>query len=156
MYFPMVPGQFVNTLRIDKSFWYRKTLINGVLPSLLLLFPLLFFVEERHYLLFLLILPIYLFMNYGLYRKKFRFSWTDEIIHINSGIYGEKTTLLRWEKIQSVNITQNLFQQSKTLANLVIHTAGGTVSAPFIPLEAARELQNIALYKVEVNKSSWH
>jgi putative membrane protein len=156
MYFPMVPEQFVNTLRIDKSFWYRKTLINGVLPSLLLLFPLLYFVEERHYLVYLLILPLYLFMNYGLYRKKFRFSWTDEIIHIHSGIYGEKTTLLRWEKIQSVNIKQNLFQQSKTLANLVIHTAGGTVSAPYIPLEAARELQNIALYKVELNKSSWH
>jgi putative membrane protein len=155
-YYPNLPVKFENNLRIDKSYWIRKTLINGVLPSLILLFPLLYFVGEKHFLFLILALPLYLFINYGMYRKKFLFSWTDELIHIHTGVFGEKTSLLRWEKIQSVKIRQNLFQQSKTLADLVIHTAGGTIIAPYIPIEVARELQNIALYKVETDRNNWH
>jgi uncharacterized membrane protein YdbT with pleckstrin-like domain len=113
-------------------------------------------VGEKHFLFLILALPLYLFINYGMYRKKFLFSWTDELIHIHTGVFGEKTSLLRWEKIQSVKIRQNLFQQSKTLADLVIHTAGGTIIAPYIPIEVARELQNIALYKVETDRNNWH
>ncbi|WP_395805878.1 PH domain-containing protein, partial [Daejeonella sp.] len=155
-YYPNLPVKFENNLRIDKSYWIRKTLINGVLPSLILLFPLLYYVGEKHFLFLILALPLYLFINYGMYRKKFLFSWTDELIHIHTGVFGEKTSLLRWEKIQSVKIRQNLFQQSKTLADLVIHTAGGTIIAPYIPIEVARELQNIALYKVETDRNNWH
>ena len=151
-----LPIKFENNLRIDKSYWIRKTLINGVLPSLIILFPLIYFVEEKHFLFLVPTLPLYLLLNYVLYRKKFLFSWTNELIHIHTGVFGEKTSLLRWEKIQSVKIRQNLFQQSKTLADLVIHTAGGTIIAPYIPLKAARELQNIALYKVETNRINWH
>jgi putative membrane protein len=156
VYFPNIPEQFENVLRIDKSYWFRKTLFNGLLPAILLLFPLLYFIEERYFLFYLIALPLYLFFNYGLYRKKFRFSWTNKLIHIQNGVFGDKTILLKWEKIQSVKISQNLYQQRKHLADLVIHTAGGTIIAPYIPLEAARELQDLALYKIEINKTNWH
>jgi putative membrane protein len=156
VYFPNIPEQFENVLRIDKSYWFRKTLFNGLLPAILLLFPLLYFIEERYFLFYLIALPLYLFFNYGLYRKKFRFSWTNKLIHIQNGVFGDKTILLKWEKIQSVKISQNLYQQRKHLADLVIHTAGGTIIAPYITLEAARELQDLALYKIEINKTNWH
>lgn len=68
---------------------------------------------------------------------------------------GKRTVILKWEKIQSVKITQSLFQQCKSLADLIINTAGGTITAPYIPLEDARELQNFALYKVESSGEPW-
>ncbi|WP_424288599.1 PH domain-containing protein [Daejeonella sp.] len=51
--------------------------------------------------------------------------------------------------MQSVKISQSPYQQRKFLADLSLHTAGGTITAPYIPLEAARELQNFALFKIE-------
>ena len=147
---------YISLLKIDKSYWFRKTLFNGILPVMLLLFPLLYFIEERYFLFYLIALPLYLFLNYGLYRKKFRFSWTNKLIHIQNGVFGDKTILLKWEKIQSVKISQSLFQQRKHLADLAINTAGGTIIIPYITLEAARDLQNLALYKIEVNQTNWH
>lgn len=155
-YLPILPEQFDKKLSIDKSYWMRKTLINGLAPSILLFFPLFYLIEQKIFLLALLAFPIYLVLNYSLYKKNFLFSWTNQLIHIRTGVFGNKIILLKWEKIQSVKIRQNLFQQGKNLADLVVYTAGGTITAPYIPLESARELQNFALFKVETSQSAWH
>jgi putative membrane protein len=103
----------------------------------------------------LLLIPLYVFFYFGLYSRKYLFSWTSNLIHIKTGVFGNRTIVLNWEKIQSVKISQSLYQQRKSLADLIINTAGGTIKAPYIPLEAARELQNFALYKVESSGESW-
>jgi putative membrane protein len=111
------------------------------------------FADEKA--LLLLLMPFYVFLYFWLYSRKFLFSWTSNLIHINTGVFGKRTVILKWEKIQSVKISQSLYQQRKSIADLVIHTAGGTITAPYIPLEAARELQNFALYKVESSRDGW-
>jgi len=152
-YIPDIPEHFASNLKVHPSYLYRNTFLFGILPSVMFAIPLFIFADEKAILL--LLLPLYVFLFFGLYSRKFLFSWTSNLIHINTGVFGKRTVILKWEKIQSVKITQSLFQQRKSLANLVIHTAGGTITAPYIPLEAARELQNFALYKVESCGERW-
>lgn len=152
-YFPDIPEQFTGNLTVHPSYLYRNTLLFGILPSVVLSVPLFLFAGEKA--LLLLLIPLYVFLYFWLYRRKFLFSWTSTLVHIKTGVFGQRTVILKWEKIQSVKISQTLYQQRNSLADLVIHTAGGTIIAPYIPLEAARELQNFALYKVESNKANW-
>ena len=148
-----IPTEFSNNLKINRSYVIRNTVFVGILPALLFSIPLYVFTQEKAFLIFLL--PIYVLLYATLYFIKFQFSWNKDIIRINSGVLGRRTVLLKWEKIQSVKISQSLFQQRKNLANLVINTAGGVLTAPYIPLIAAREVQNYALYKVESSKENW-
>jgi putative membrane protein len=152
-YSPDIPEQFSSNLKVHSSFLYRSTLFFGILPSLVLSIPLFMFAKEKA--LLLLLIPLYAFLYYWLYNRKFLFSWTSNLININTGVFGNRTVILKWEKIQSVKISQSLYQQRKYLADLVISTAGGTITAPYIPLEAARELQNFALFKVESSSENW-
>jgi uncharacterized membrane protein YdbT with pleckstrin-like domain len=103
----------------------------------------------------LLFIPFYVTLYFWLYSRKYLFSWTSNLIHINTGVFGNRTIVLKWEKIQSVKISQSLYQQHKFLADLIINTAGGPIKVPYIPLKAARELQNFALYKVESSEEGW-
>jgi putative membrane protein len=152
-YFPDIPEQFDSNLRVHPSYLYRNILFFGIIPSLTLSIPLFLFAHEKAILL--LLIPLYVFFYFGLYSRKYLFSWTSNLIHIKTGVFGNRTIVLNWEKIQSVKISQSLYQQRKSLADLIINTAGGTIKAPYIPLEAARELQNFALYKVESSGESW-
>ena len=146
-YIHYIPEQFASNLKVHSSYLYRNTLFFGILPSAVLAIPLFLFAAEKS--LLLILLPLYAFLYFWLYSRKFLFSWTSNLIHIKTGVFGNRTVILKWEKIQSVKISQSLYQQRKFLANLTLHTAGGTITALYIPLEAARKLQNFALYKVE-------
>lgn len=152
-YIPEIHEHFASNLKVHPSYLYRNTFYFGIIPSVILAIPLILFDNEKA--LMLLPLSLLAFLFFGLYSRKFLFSWTSTLIHIHTGIFGKRTVILKWEKIQSVKISQSLYQQRKSLANLVIHTAGGTITAPYIPLDAARELQNFALYKVESSGVSW-
>ncbi len=151
-YIPEIPEKFDGNLKVNSSFLYRNTLIYGILPSLIFIIPLFLFADEKA--LLLILLPVYAFLYFELYSRKFLISWTSSLVHIETGVFGNRTIIVQWEKIQSVKISQSLYQQRKLLADLIIHTAGGTVNALYIPLEAARKLQNFALYKVESDKSN--
>jgi len=146
-YIPEIPEQFASNLKVHPSYLYRNTLIFGILPSLSLAIPLYLLADGKA--LLLMALPPYAFLYFWLYRRKFLFSWTSNLVHIKTGVFGNQTVILKWENIQSVKISQSLYQQRKFLTDLIIHTAGGTITALYIPLEAARELQNFALYKIE-------
>ena len=146
-YIPKIPDQFACNLKVHPSYLYRNTIIFGILPSLILAVPLFLLADGKA--LLLMALPPYAYLYFWLYRRKFLFSWTSNLVHIKTGVFGNQTIILKWENIQSVKISQSLYQQRKFLADLIIHTAGGTITALYIPLEAARELQNFALYKIE-------
>ncbi|MGB4400133.1 MAG: PH domain-containing protein, partial [Daejeonella sp.] len=129
-----IPEQFASNLKIHPSYLYRNTLFFGIIPSAIFAIPLFLFTAEQA--LLLILLPLYAFLYFWLYSRKFLFSWTSNLVHINTGIFGNRTVLLKWDKIQSVKISQSPYQQRKFLADLSLHTAGGTITAPYIPLEA--------------------
>jgi putative membrane protein len=152
-YFPDIPEKFDSNLRVHSSYMYRNILFFGIIPSLALSIPLFMFAHEKATLL--LFIPFYVTLYFWLYSRKYLFSWTSNLIHINTGVFGNRTIVLKWEKIQSVKISQSLYQQHKFLADLIINTAVGPIKVPYIPLKAARELQNFALYKVENSEEGW-
>jgi len=152
-YITDIPEHFASSLKVHPSYLYRNTLFFGILPSVILAIPLFIFADEKA--LLLLLLPFYVFLYFWLYSRKLLFSWTSNLVHIKTGVFGNRTVILKWEKIQSVKISQSLYQQRNSLADLIINTAGGTITAPYIPLEAASELQNFALYKVESSGEGW-
>ena len=120
---------------------------------MLLAFPIYFFDPTKT--LYLFIIPIYAALYFWLFQRKFRLDYTEEVIHIKTGVFGSRMLILKWDKIQSVKISQSLFQQKKMLADVIIYTAGGTISATYIPIETAREIQNFALFKIESKITSW-
>ena len=152
-YFPDIPKAFDNNLRVHSSYLYRNILFFGIIPSLALSIPLFLLAHEKAILL--IVLPFYVILYFWLYSRKYLFSWTSNLIHIKTGVFGNRIIVLKWEKIQSVKISQSLYQQRKFLADLIINTASGTIKVPYIPLKAARELQNFALYKVESSEEVW-
>lgn len=148
--------EFDNNLKIHPSYWYRNLFFIGILPVLTLVFPLYWYLNDKQILLVLILPPIYFGLYFRLFYNKFQLSWNNKLIHVGTGAFGKKTILLKWNNIQSIKISQSLFQQKNNIANLIIHTAGGTIKAPYISLNSAQELQNIALYHVEQSVEPWH
>lgn len=138
-------------IRIHASYVVRKTLI--IFYFCLALFLALYFFNGLQALWAFLPLPFFI-VNYFIFRRKFYARVSATAVQVNKEIFGKEIILLRWDKIQSVTITQSLFQVRKQLANLKMNTAGGVVKIPFIPLEKARELGDYALYVVEINKEN--
>ncbi|MEM6967203.1 MAG: PH domain-containing protein, partial [Bacteroidota bacterium] len=90
-----------------------------------------------------------------IYQRNFRYYVSDEGIRISTAIIGKTVTLLKWFKIQGVEIQQGIYQRRKDLCNLVFHTAAGTVKIPYIELGKAKRIQDFVLYKIESSEESW-
>lgn len=148
-----ISEHFPSGLKVHPTFLYRNTFFWGILPVLLIFFPI--FLYNKSFSIALLLIPLYVFLHYYLYTKKFLFSWSDNLIEVQKGVFGKQIVILKWENIQSIKISQSLYQGQKSLANLIIYTAGGTITAPYIPIEAAQELQNFGLFKVENSVNHW-
>jgi putative membrane protein len=141
------------TIRIHPSFVFRRLLMLGILPALLLIAVTWFWWQEKA-LLFLL-LPLWVGLNAWLLQKRFRlYAFTDHAYVVRS-TYGVAYSLLQWHKIQSVSLNQNQYQRKQGLATVLLHTASGNISLPYISLEAAQAIINYALYKVEQEDRFW-
>ena len=64
-------------------------------------------------------------------------------------------TLLKWFKIQGIEIQQGIYQRRKELCNLVFYTAAGTVKIPYIELKKAKRMKNFILFKIENSEKPW-
>lgn len=148
-----IPEHFPGGLKVHPTFVFRNTFFWGILPVLLFFIPI--FLYTKAFSIALLLIPLYVFLHYYLYTKKFLFSWSGNLIEIQKGVFGKQIVILKWENIQSIKISQSLYQGRKSLANLIIYTAGGTITAPYIPLKVAQELQNFGLFRVENSGNHW-
>lgn len=148
---PSIANKF--SVRIHSSYVFRRLVVFGLFPSAIIIPVLWLFWKE--YSLFFVIYPIILLISLICFQKKFRLWGLEDIIHIKKGIFGEEKIILQWHKLQSVQIQQSIFQRRNNLATLMIHTAGGTITIPFIALTAARQLVNFALFKTESSHRNW-
>jgi uncharacterized membrane protein YdbT with pleckstrin-like domain len=128
------------------AFVWRRLLIWGIAPAAIvlagawLLFDLFFF--------WILMLPLLVGLYARLSQRKFRLWALDETIFIRKGHFGEEYVLLNWQKVQLVQLNQSLYQKQKGLATIYFHTAAGNVQASYIPLAAAQQLANYALFRI--------
>jgi len=152
-YAPIPDTQASQAIRIHPSYVYRRLLIAGILPALVLIAGTWPWWEGKA--LLFLVLPLLVGMKAALLQKRFRLYAYDDLVYINRSVYGTTYTLLSWYKLQSVSLEQNLYQRGRHLATVRLHTASGNITLPYLSLEAARAIANYALYQVESTNRSW-
>lgn len=148
-YFPVPDVTDETPVRMHPSYVVRRLLTLGVLPvAILIIAAYLVF----HYLAWWLLAWTVLASVYAwLAQKKFRLWALPDAAYVRKGHFGEEYTLVQWRKLQQVQISQSIFQKRRGLATLYLHTAAGSVRLSFIPLQAAQQVADYALYKMEVD-----
>ncbi len=107
------------------------------------------------YSLLWLISLVYYAIARNIYRSNFTFWVNDDAIEISKGVWGRERIILRWHKIQFVTTRQTIYQRKKQLATLVMQTAAGEITLPYIQLEEASALSNFLLMKIESSDQKW-
>jgi len=134
---------------------YRRVLYIGLVPAGLLSLNFWWngtFESNYGWLIFWIVIVL-LFAT--IYWKNFRYFVSEEGIRISSAVIAKNETLLKWYKIQGVEIQQGIYQRRKNLCNIVFHTAAGTVKIPYIEIEKAKRIENFVLYKIESSNQKW-
>lgn len=134
-------------IRVQPGYIYRRVIMAGLLPALIIAGFGYFIIGLQAAWIFLLI-P-YRALASWLYKKNFRLFIHKEVLQVHEAIFGREESLLRWQKIQSVKIRQSIYQRKRSLASVLLYTAGGVIHIPFIRLEQARQLLDYSMYKVE-------
>lgn len=139
---------------IHPIYTFRRTLLMGILPVTLLLTISLLINWNPWYFLVLLWIPVIALQAF-VFRRNFRLYIAPDALQVNSGIWGRKTQIVRWYKMQQVFLEQSIYQRKKALATLHLSTAGGTITIPYMPLKLAQQIQNYTLYEVERKERAW-
>ena len=152
-YHDRLPVNDLKPVRIQKAYIIRKIMINGVLLSICL-FGISWFMISQSAFLFFLIIP-YVALSSWLYQRKFRLWAIAEALQVQKGIFGSDEVIMIWNKVQSIQLAQSLYQRRKKLATLKLFTAGGVLTIPFIKEQEATHIFNYALYKTESGNKNW-
>ncbi|TCJ17016.1 hypothetical protein EPD60_06820 [Flaviaesturariibacter flavus] len=153
LYHPVPDVAATEVLRIHPVYPFRRLLLVGLLPLLVLL-PATWAAGEEKALL-LLLWPAFTFLMSTLRQRKFRLWMFGDVLYLRGGLLGESFTLLKWYKVQSAHIVQSPYQRSHELASVELHTAAGKIKVPWIPLAEAQGIVDYALYKVECEERVW-
>lgn len=88
------------------------------------------------------------------FRKK-KYGLGEEMLRVDGGIFGRRSTAMPIFKVQNVSLTETPFQRRRNLKTLVIYTASGELTIPEVPTSKATELLNYLIYKIESQKKTW-
>lgn len=152
-YFPDIQHQNFLSHRISRVVIMRRVLYLGMLPAL----PLtLFNVWGNGWTgLWPILWVLVVYWASRRYYQKWRYWVSEDGLQITHGIIGTSNALLKWYKVQAIQIRQSIYQRRKGLANIYFYTAAGRINIPYIELEKAQILQDYVLYKVESNQKRW-
>lgn len=152
-YQPLLPVKEISPIKIHRAYIQRNVMLAGLIPVFVLL-PVLYFYFDANSFFTLLWIP-FVWFNSWLFQRRFRL-WADTAsLQIKKGVFGVEELVLRWNNIQSVRLSQSIYQRKHRLATLHFRTAGGIIKVPFIELQTAEKLMNFALYKIEISREPW-
>ncbi|WP_315818743.1 PH domain-containing protein [Paraflavitalea speifideaquila] len=97
---------------IHRSYTFRRTLLMGIIPVIVLLSILLLTYWNPWLFLILLWIPIIALQAF-IFRRNFRLFVAADALQVNSGIWGRKTQIIRWYKTQQVNMEQSIYQRKR-------------------------------------------
>jgi len=146
------PG-FDDYLKTDIAYFFRNSLYLslGFIPFI---FGAFYFGSYKTFVLLLLFYLYFVLSTYLSYRK-FRLALNSDYLKLNSGAFADSTALMLLYKLQAVELTQNIYQRRKSLADIKFYNAAGSISIPYVPLSEAKQIVNYCLYKIEVSNKSW-
>ncbi|TAE09340.1 MAG: hypothetical protein EAZ95_16135 [Bacteroidetes bacterium] len=142
--------------RISPAYWGRKALFLS-LPVSLLLWGVLYLISGELLIALAVagVVLAYWLVHLVVWRSKFRWLAQEEGLTVFKGVWGKSYTLLQWQKIQDVSLSQTIYQRQKRLATLKFSTAGGEITLPYLPLATAEMLLNQTLYRIESRQEAW-
>ena len=88
------------------------------------------------------------------YQKK-RWGFSDNMLLLRGGTFGDRATMLQLYKVQNVSIHSTPFQRRRSLASITFYTASGQVTIPDIDEQVCQQIQDYLIYKVESSERSW-
>ena len=154
-YFPEESGLTFGSYQIHPASIWRRTLYFGLLPGLLGAAVSYFVFHAPGWAIFFLLLIPFRYYWSRAYRRRFRYQVSRDGLRLKSGVITETWQLLRWSKVQSVELKQGRYQQRHHLADVTLSTAAGKLRIPYIELDRARQLQDFVVYRVETATGGW-
>jgi len=150
-YQPVWPSLLERQNRLHSSYAWRPTVLY-ILPLFIVSSIALYF-WKPWVIAFPLMILAYFSIAYKIRQSNFVFWFNEQTIQIQKGIWGEEMILLNFNKVQHIAIETSPYQRKKQLATLVLHTAGLSVTIPYIPLTQANFIADYCLYTIEKNPS---
>jgi putative membrane protein len=89
------------------------------------------------------------------YVARFQAQFSQDLLVLQRGFVYPQRILLKLYKVQNIALNQSIFQKRRGLASVILYTAGGKISIPFIPEAAAKSVVDFLLYKIESNRKEW-
>jgi putative membrane protein len=131
------------SLFIGRFAWF------GVFPFLFLLAKTILDFHWIWLTISLIWLPLVWFYQRQ-YARKRSYGLHPDGLWIKSGFFTQNDTLLRWNNVKSVRLSQSWLQIRRGSADLEFTTSSGEISIDYLPLETARSLRDYVLFRLEV------
>lgn len=150
-YHPVPDTTDVEPILLHRAYAQRHTLMVGLVPSLIAIIVSFYWWDFKSF--YFLLWPLFIYWQAWLFQRHFRLWVFEDVAYLHRGVWGREALLVKWEAVQTISVSQNLYQRRKSLANLTLYTAAGNITVPYIPSPVAQQLMNYTLYKVESEKS---
>lgn len=138
---------------VDKRIVRRQFFLQGILPVAVLMLVTRSLLGSSIWIWALWLLPAF-WLSVRFYQS-WRWHVSEEGIRASWGVVNRTSVLLQWYKVQAVTIRQSIFLRRVGLAHIVLYTAAGAVSVPYIPLVKAEAVRDFVLYKIETDGRAW-
>ncbi len=100
---------------------------------------------------------MYILLGISIYKRfqKTKYGISQGVLQLRGGTFADDTTLIKLHKIQAVQLVQSPYQQRHDLASIIIFTASGKSSIPYLPVEEATKVSDRLIYQVEKSNLPW-
>jgi putative membrane protein len=143
----------ISLTRVDDKYFKRFVVIIASITSILTI--LLIIANDLMTIPFLWAFVIYItFVRYLSFRKKY-YGYDENTLYIQGGKWGHKANLLSIYKLQGIKIKQSPYQRRHQLCSLILFTASGNVSIPYIPLVKGQKMADDFIFTIESTKKNW-
>ncbi len=138
------------TAAISRVYIWRNYLLVKCPLSVLIILICYWIHDWVFYLSFAVFIYFWIYNIY--YYRNFEIILRRDYFFIRRGVWGRRHILVKWEKLQKLELHQSPYQRRKKLANLSLHTASSNITIPYIDLEIARAMVDYGLYRTESSR----
>ncbi len=104
---------------------------------------------------FILLLGVSMMSIRWIKYQKLKYGTNGTELYIGGGVIGLRHVLLPIYKIQNISIAQNPYQWRRGLGTLLVDTAAGRVTIPYVDQTVLVRLIDQLIYRVEVSHKDW-
>ncbi len=153
--FALQQTDFLNPIAIKSRsvIKYRRFFFIAVIPAVLFS-AVAYYFSGLIGLIPLIAIPLLYFLIH-LWYKKLNLEICEDHIIRHGGMINTTKIFTDYPKIQNVMITQTPYQSRKELCSIVIFTAGGHISYPYIGYDEGVKLRDYLIYRLEASKKEW-